>query len=66
MVGWRERHYEDVQDEYSTAVAAVDPEVAWIRRRLANMGLLKFMSVHYVCTLTKFISLLVSLWREVP
>lgn len=37
-----------------------------IRKRLEDMGMLKFLSVHYVCTQTLLPSKLLSLWREAP
>lgn len=50
MVGWQERHYEEVLVEYSAERAIVDPQVALVRRRLVEIGLLKFLSVRYLHT----------------
>lgn len=52
MVVWRENHYEEEQDRFSTEAMATDPKAALIRQRLEDMGLLKFLSLRYVRTQT--------------
>lgn len=65
MVVWRELHFEGEQDHVSTERATTDPEVARIRKRLrkrlANAGLLKFLSVRYIRTQATLLTQLVSL-----
>lgn len=45
-------------------VAATDPAMAWIRQRLEDIGLLKFILVLYLRTQSVLLTQLVSLWRE--